>query len=181
MNLFLKYPERDFTVNELSKLSKTSYATTWRFIQELDRAGLIHTTLVGHSLACKLNQSSSFLREIKKVFEIEFSPHRLVSKEFVDKVKRVSGVKRVILFGSVARGTERLTSDIDIAVIIDKKEKNLESKVTSVADDILKKSKMTIVPFLVTTREILEDRQFGDQLKRGEVLYERVKRSRILA
>ena len=37
----------------------------------------------------------------------------------VDKIKCLEEVDGIILFGSVARGTERETSDIDIAVILD--------------------------------------------------------------
>lgn len=174
--LFLKYPAREFTVNELSKLSKISYATTWRFVQKLDMAGLILTKTVGHSLVCRLNESSPFLKEIKKIIEIEFSPHRLAVNDFVNRVKRLSGVKRIVLFGSVARRREKLISDIDIAVIINKKDKNLENVVTSVTDEILKKSRMKIIPLVMTDKEAGKDKQFTEELKKGEVLYERLKR-----
>lgn len=173
VELLLKYPKREFTVNELCKLSKVPYATTWRFVQKLDKSGIILTKIVGHSLVCKLNEASPFLKEIKKILKVEFSPHKLAVKEFVDKVRKISGVKKIVLFGSVARGREKLISDIDIAVIIDRKDKNLENIVTSVADEILKKSKMKIIPFVLTEKETGEDRQFAEELKNGEMLYER--------
>lgn len=109
VELLVKYPEREFTVNELSRLSGISYATAWRFAQRLDKAGIILTKTVGHSLVCRLNEASPFLKEIRKIFEIEFSPHRLALNDFIKKIKRISEVKKIVLFGSVARGMEKLT------------------------------------------------------------------------
>ncbi len=42
--------------------------------------------------------------------------------EFMNKVKRVKGILQIILFGSVARGEDKATSDIDIAIIHNLKE-----------------------------------------------------------
>jgi len=110
-----------------------------------------------------------------KISDIQFSPHRLVTKEFVKKIKKLSAVRRIVLFGSVAKRTEKLTSDIDILVVTDKRNKDLENAITSVADEILKKSRMKIIPFVMTDREAREDKQFADELRKGEILYERVK------
>lgn len=172
----MKYPKREFTVNELSRVSKVSYATTWRFVQKLDKSGLVFTKTVGHSLVCRLNEASPFLKEIKKILQIESSPHRLAVRDFVNKVKRIGRVSKIVLFGSVARKDEKLISDIDVLVIADKRNKKLENEITLTADRILKKSKMKIIPLVVTDKEAREDRQFEEELEKGEVLYERVKR-----
>lgn len=176
VELFLNYPRREFTVNELSRLSGIPYATTWRFIQKLDKSGIILTKVVGHSFICTLNKSSPFLKELKKIWGIEFSPQRLVVRDFVIKAGKMTGIKKIILFGSVARRNEKLISDIDIVVIADKVE-GLENRITLLADEILKKSKMKIIPLIMTVKEAEEDKQFAEGLKKGEVLYERTKRS----
>ncbi len=176
IELFLKYPKREFTVNELSKLSRISYATTWRFVQKLDKAGIILTKTVGHSVACILNEASPFLKEIRKILEIEFSPHRLAVKDFVNRIKRISVVKKIVLFGSVARRSEKLISDIDMLVITDKKNRELENKIASITDKILERSKMKIIPLVLTEKEVEEDKQFVEELRKGEIAYERIKR-----
>jgi predicted nucleotidyltransferase len=174
MELFLKYPRRKFTIREISGLAGGPYATTWRFIQKLDRAGLILTEKIGNSLSCTLNTQATFLKEVEKVLEIEVSPQRGAAREFTEKVKGVKGVLSVVLFGSVARGEEKLTSDIDVAVFVDKKRKKIEEKITGVAEEILEKSKMSIVPIILTRDEIQASEQFAREIERGVVLYERV-------
>jgi len=172
IELLLKYPEREFTVNELSRGAATPYATTWRLIQELDRSGLVSTRTIGHSTVCKLNKESPFLKEVKKVLEAKPTPQKAVIKDFVNKIKKVDGIKKVILFGSVARDKEKLTSDIDIAVVI-KKKGMIEKEVNEIVDEILQKSKMVIVPIFLTEKEIKENKQFEEEIKKGKVLYER--------
>jgi predicted nucleotidyltransferase len=43
-------------------------------------------------------------------------------KKYADIVKQTMPVKRIVLYGSYARGCEHLSSDIDVAVIVDKLE-----------------------------------------------------------
>lgn len=177
IELFLKYPKREFTVNELSKLSFTSYATTWRFIQILDKAGVIFTKSIGHSLVCKLNNDSPFLREIKKALELKPSPQKAVIEDFINKIKELEDVQKIVLFGSVSRGMEDLTSDIDIAIFVKCRNKKLEREINKISNDIIEKSKMKIVPLILTRRELKRSKQFAMELERGVVLYERVEGS----
>ncbi len=172
--LFLKYPHREFTINELSQLSKTSYATTWRFVQKLDKAGVIFTKIVGHSTVCKLNESSSFLKELERILS-KSTPQKAVVGEFVTQIKKVREVKKIILFGSVARDEEKPTSDIDIAIIVSKKNGKLNNIVSNVRDKILRDSRMLIVPIVLTDKELMENRQFEEEVRKGRILYERNK------
>lgn len=181
VGLLLKYPEREFTVNELSGLSGISYPTAWRFARKLDKSGVILTKTVGHSTVCRLNRGSPFLGEVRKALEIELSPHRLAAGGFAAKAKKIADVREIVLFGSVAKGTEKLTSDIDILLITDKKGEGIENKIMSLADKILTESRMRIVPIVLTEKEARESKQFAGELERGEVLYERAKRGRALA
>lgn len=176
VELFLKYPKREFTVNEMSKLSSTSYATTWRFIQMLDKAGVILTKTLGHSLICKLNSESPFLGDIKKALELKPSPQKAVIEDFISKIKKIKEVQRIVLFGSVSRGTEDLTSDIDIAIFVKRRNKKLELEINKISDSLIEKSRMKLVPLILTQRE-LKNKQFAMELERGTVSYERIERS----
>ena len=177
VKLLLDYPKREFTMNELSKLSGISYATVWRFVQKLDKAGIISTKVAGHSLECRLNESSPFIRELEKIFKAELSPQRLAVKKFTLGAKKINSIKKIILFGSVASGKEKLESDIDMAFIIDKKDKKTEAKIMEAAGIILEKFKLKIVPIIMTEKEFSENGHFKKEVMAGSVLYERRKRS----
>lgn len=175
MDIFLKYHDREFTINELTKLSGIPYSSNWRFIQKLNRAGVIEVKTIGHSSVCKLNKSSPFLKEIKKVLETKPTPQKTVIDSFVTRIKNLKQIKRMVLFGSVARDQEKLTSDIDIAIIVQKRNKKIEEKITEVVDNILERSRMVIIPIIMTEKELKENKQFEKEVNKGKVLYERDK------
>lgn len=176
IELLIKYPKREFTVNEISKITKLPYATTWRFIKEIDEAGLIFMKKIGNYNVCKLNKSSPFLREVVNALRLKPTPQRAILKEFVNRIGKIKEIEKIILFGSVARGKEKVRSDVDIALIVKRKGKELEEKVTNIADLILKKSKVKLIPLILTDKEIKENKQFARQIKQGVRLYERSKR-----
>lgn len=176
LETLFKYPEREFTMNELSKISNTSYATTWRFLQKAEKAGVVTCKKIGNSNSCKLNKNSPLIGEIKKLLEIKPSPHLAVIGELLKRVKRIRGIEKVILFGSVAKGEEKLSSDVDILLLVKEKTGKLEREVTDIADSVIRDSKIVIVPLILSFKELNENKQFRSELERGKVLYVRHKR-----
>ena len=60
-------------------------------------------------------------------------------KQYADIVRHTMRVKRILLYGSYARGCEHASSDIDVAVIVDNLEGNyldLSSKLFELVDKI---------------------------------------------
>ncbi|HDL15289.1 MAG TPA: hypothetical protein ENH28_03925 [Euryarchaeota archaeon] len=171
VKLLLEYPKRSFTIRELSRQAAAPYATVWRLINDLYSAGVVHLSRIGGSISCRLNTESPYLAEVEKILEIEASPHRLAANEFAEKSKNLPGIGRIIIFGSVARGEEKPESDVDIAVIVE--DKRAEEEINRIADGILNRSRIKIIPLVLTHEEAAENTQFKEELKRGEVLYER--------
>ena len=177
IKIFLDFPNRNFTPLELSKETKISYSTCWRYVQDLDKAGIINIEKIGEYNVCKLNKNSPLIGQLKKFLSLQLSPHMLAVKEFVKKVKGIKNIEKIILFGSVAEGKEKLGSDIDIAIFVDKMDKNIEDDITNISDKILERSNMKIIPMVLTENELKGNKQFTNELKKGVVLYERSKRS----
>ncbi len=177
IRMFLEFPNRNFTPLEISKETKISYSTCWRYVQDLDRGGIIHIEKIGEYNVCRLNKDSPLIGQLKKLLRLQLSPHVLAVKEFIRRVKGMKNIEKIILFGSVAEGKEKLGSDIDVAIFVDRKYNKIENEIINITDRILEKSKMKIIPMLLTKSELRENKQFADELKKGVVLYERNKRS----
>ncbi len=169
--LLLEYPSRSFTIRELARLSNRPYSTVWRFIEDLYSAGVVMKERIGQAVACKLNSSTPFLEEVKKVLDIRTSPHRLAAELFTKRAKELKGVRRIILFGSVARGEESLKSDVDLAVFID--DRKLEPRVASIASSTLDRTGIRVIPLIMSSGEELDGSEFREELDRGVVMYER--------
>ncbi len=176
IKLFLKYSKRNFTVREISRETMMPYATTWRYIQKLEQSGIIFIEKIGGYNVCKLNRNSPLIDKLKEFLDLELSPHRLAAKEFTEHAKKIKGIEQIILFGSVAKGEEKLTSDVDIALIA-KKDKRIENKIIVITKEILEKTQISIIPIILDKKEVKEKSQLAEELGKGEVLYERAKRS----
>lgn len=175
IKLFFRYPDRNFTILEMSKETRIPYATAWRYVLKLEQSGVVFIEKIGGYNVCRLNKSSPLVKQMTVFLELELSPHRLAVKEFTREAKKIKDVEKVILFGSVARGDEKLTSDADIALVC-KKEKNIENKIVDITALVLKKTRIKIVPILLTRKESKEKVQLTEELEKGEVLYERTER-----
>jgi len=168
LQLLLKYPKREFSMLELANESKTSYATTWRTVQELDKLGIILTKKIGNITVCRLNTKSPYISEVKKSLQI-MSPHRKAALLFAKNIKRLLYVKKVILFGSVAKGKEKPSSDVDIAVITTKKTE-MEKVINKLVSKILESTRIKIVPLLLTEKELKEKPDFKKEVEKGRIL-----------
>ena len=169
----MKFPDREFTILEFSKESKVPYATAWRAVQVLSQQGVILTKTIGKSTVCRLNTKSPLLKNIRQMLELELSPHRAALEEFVKKIRGVQAVKKIIVFGSVAKGLERPGSDVDVALIVNKKSAKLENQVNEIVDTVLKTARIKIIPIVFTPKELSKKGHFKREIEKGEILYER--------
>ncbi len=94
-----------------------------------------------------------------------------IIEEFTGKVKKLPGVKKVILYGSRARGDFQEWSDYDIVVLVSEKNKGIERRIDEIAWDINYKKLVSIVPIVCTETKFREDKY--------EPLYMNVKREGI--
>ena len=178
MKIFLDYPKRQLTPREVSIMTKISYTTVFRHIKDLENLGVINVTKLGAYNSCRLNEKSRVVPFFKDLLKEEFSSHIhhiLSLRRFVHYIRRIHSVDKIIVFGSVAKGTAKIKSDVDVAVIgnISEKEKN---RINNVINKILEDDRVTIVVVYMKSSELEKCTQFSKELKEGKILYERYKR-----
>lgn len=115
MEMFYEYPERAFTVREISKLTKIPRATVHKRITALKRQGLITK---------ETKAADSLLFKIKK---INYFTGEIIKSGLVDYLTEKLNPSCIILFGSFRKGDSAKESDIDFFVESNiKKEINLK-------------------------------------------------------
>lgn len=115
----LKFPERRFTINELAREAGVPFASAWRLVKKWEPAGIIETGRVGKSVTVKLHKSE-YLDLVVSLLKISVSPQLFTARALKEMLGKEKGVKEAYLFGSVARGEEKLSSDIDMALLVEK-------------------------------------------------------------
>ena len=166
-------PKRRFTVRELSIQARTSYATTWRTVEELRVLGALTAERVGTSQYLSVNEDSALLRDLERMRSLELSPHRAAAREFARRLANVPPVKKAVLFGSVAEGREAAGSDVDIAIVLSRRSKRAMDRIYTAVSEVQDRTGMKVVPMIVTPEELRSRGQLGDALRAGQVLYER--------
>jgi predicted nucleotidyltransferase len=91
-------------------------------------------------------------------------------KSFIEKLTSRVNIKKVYLFGSVARNDFNEGSDIDLAIIGDFKERFLDR-----SDKILEMTELPIEPLCYTEKEFEEMRRKGNpfvkEILKGKMLF----------
>ena len=173
LRVLLAAPPTGLTIRELALRSGVPYATTWRIVEDLRRLGVVGVMPVGPSRQVRVNEGSPLLDDLRRIAALEFAPHRQAARRFARLASRVQVVRKVILFGSVARGEETVGSDVDVAVVLDRRTRKALSDVTDLAVQVLDETGLVVVPVTATRRELARGGDLPKALASGEVLYER--------
>ena len=173
IEVLVSRPARRFTIRELSQEAKTPYSTTWRLVRDLDALGAVISERFGTSRVLSLNPQSPIVAELKCLSSLELAPHRLAARDFAQQLAGVPEVRQTILFGSVARRSETATSDVDIAIVIERKDDSVLRRISDIAEDVQDRTRMRIVPLFVRPAELKADTRIAKAIRSGEVLFER--------
>lgn len=173
LDLFLQHPDREFTTREAAAEAHTAYSTAWRAVRDLVALGLLSSKRAGYANVVSLRSKSPVLADLRRLRSIELSPHRRAAKRFADRLAEIPEVRTAILFGSVARGTEGIASDVDVAVVVDRITVSLTGQVRRLAEQVQDEAGLSIIPTLLRPTDLASGRQLARDLQKGETLYER--------
>ena len=173
IDVLISRPARRFTIRELSQEAKTAYSTTWRLVRDLDSLGVVISERFGTSRVLNLNPQSPIVTELKRLSSLELAPHRLAARDFAQQLTGVPEVRQAILFGSVAKRSEAATSDVDIAIVIERKDDSVLDRIDGIAEDVQDRTRMRIVPLFVSPSERKAETRIAKAIRSGEVLFER--------
>lgn len=129
IRLYFRNLQTNFTIHELSKRLGHSYSYIYKTVHQMVNQGLLRINKVGKAKVCSININSPNVINYLSIIsseEVKRIPETILNKlrELVSKVINAtnSNVHTVVLFGSYVKGKETSRSDIDLLVIVPKKE-----------------------------------------------------------
>jgi predicted nucleotidyltransferase len=150
LETLLKFPNRQFTINELATEAGVPFASAWRLVRRWEPAGIIETGRVGKSVTVKLHKSE-YLDTLVSLLRISVSPQAFTARALGDMLAKKKGVREAYLFGSVARGEEKLTSDIDVALLAEK-----DFDANHLVFDVYERYGTKVMPLLFSNKKELD-------------------------
>ncbi|PSG99098.1 MAG: hypothetical protein BRC29_03150 [Nanohaloarchaea archaeon SW_7_43_1] len=117
-------PSYGFTIKKLSERVSGSYGSVRSFVHNLDEWSAVDMEKKGNSLIIKYNEENAYAGLIKKLLRTQSEAMEKQAREYAGHLKkedeRTDGlIQSIILYGSVARGTAEIGSDIDLLVLVD--------------------------------------------------------------
>lgn len=114
LGLLFGQPDRSFYSNEIAKLAETGRGALQRELERMTASGLITMTVIGRQKHYQANKNSFIYQELRSIVLKTFG--------LADVLRRalsgyVDTIRYAFIYGSVAKGTDTATSDIDVMVV----------------------------------------------------------------
>ena len=109
-------PDRSYYTNEIVRYADAGIGTVQRELQRLESAGLITAKKIGNQKHYQANRAAAIFEELRNIV-IKTVGLADVLREAVLPLQEQ--VDLAFIFGSIAQGKERITSDIDVMLIGD--------------------------------------------------------------
>ncbi len=114
LNLFIKEPEKQFHVRQISKLFNKSPSTISKYLKELEKKQILKSEKRLNHLLFRANIENEKFKQLK----LNYNLNLLHDSGFIDYlIKEFNYPKAIILFGSFARAENTSASDIDLLIL----------------------------------------------------------------
>lgn len=110
----LLQPERWWYLSELARFVRTTPSSLQRELSSLVQAGILETRVEGRRVYFRAERRSPIFNDLSNLLE-KTSGVAATLREAL--APHTDGIKSAFLYGSVARGEERATSDVDLMLI----------------------------------------------------------------
>jgi len=155
---FLLTHEASMSEREIASILKVSHMSINRTMRELVNLNFVNFITVGKAHLWKVNQKSYAYKVlsalIKGASEIKDPVEDLKKMLLKGLPKKL--IKRVVLFGSITKGIEKVNSDIDIFILVKDKQdkKKLEPSIEVLSNRCFDAYGNRLVPYILTEQEM---------------------------
>lgn len=127
-NLYAKHYNNTFTFSDVTEFTKTPQAAKVALTRMRRAAILYDFDRVGRRRLYRLGEPDVLLLSISNIIQnpgraLRGRYGRLVGLISVELIRRVEGIRSIVLYGSMARGVARRDSDIDILTLMESEER----------------------------------------------------------
>jgi predicted nucleotidyltransferase len=116
LGLLFGQPDRSFYSTEVMKRAGTGSGAAQRALAKLEHSGLVNVSRVGHQKHYQANSTSPLFHELHGIVLKTVGLAEPLRRALAP---RASEITAAFVYGSIAKGTDRSQSDIDLMVLSD--------------------------------------------------------------
>ncbi len=171
--------EAPMSEREMASILKISHMSINRTMRELLEYNLVNFATAGRAHLWRLNRKSYAFNALSSLIECADRIREPLEdlKKTIRTNLRGTPAERAVLFGSIAAGSEKANSDIDLFIQV--KDAAAREKMELAADKLsalcLEKYGNVLSPYILTRREIdnKKDLNVISEIKKGDEIYRR--------
>lgn len=114
LGLLFGHPDKSFYSKEIFRFAGIGIGTVHRELDKLSTVGLLTIEHIGNQKHYRANEKSPIFEELKGIVQKTFGLADVLRKVLADHRDEIS---LAFIYGSVAKGTDRASSDIDVLII----------------------------------------------------------------
>ncbi len=165
LKVLFRYPRKKFSGREIARLSGASPSRASEILELFWKNGMAHRLKIGNTYEWSLNQESILSKKISDFIDLDEKIYQDLKSRIRKALDKENNVIRVILYGSVTKGTEKHNSDIDLFILV-KNEKDKEA-----IAEAINTLNFSLIPFYGNVISALTYSQKEWHLKKeGEIL-----------
>lgn len=174
---FLLRHQASMSEREIASVLKVSHMSVNRTLQELAEANFVHYLTVGKAHLWQVNRRSFAYKVLHQwVDNLEKSPDPLEElKQVILKYLPRGLIKRIVLFGSVAKASEEPQSDIDVFLLVSDTydKESLDRAIEKLSNECLEVFGNRLSPYILTERQYKQKRDLDiiAQIEQGIQIY----------
>ena len=150
-----RHTGKEFTIRELADFIKVSHTGVRKALDDLYEMNAVTLKAIGNSHTVTINSHSHLTPLMDTIFHYEDQTLSQLEATIRESLCDKDHIKRVSLFGSVARMEEEPRSDIDLLILTDDKERT-EETVSQLQSEISRRFGNPIAPHILTPGEAKE-------------------------
>lgn len=157
---FLLNHEASMSEREIASILSISHMSINRTMRELAEMNFVSYTVIGKAHLWKVNRKSFVYKAMKRFMDaLKVMPDSLFElKRLIMRDLSESLVKRVVLFGSIAKNSENPDSDIDLFILVrnTRDQNNLEKSIEKLTNACLEIFGNRLAPYILTEKQYKE-------------------------
>ncbi len=116
LSLLFGNPDKSFYTNEIVRFAGVGIGTVQRELGKLSKVGLLSIKKIGNQKHFQANRESPIFEELRGIVQKTFGLSDVLRSSLSDHRKKI---KLAFIYGSIAKGTDKAGSDIDVMIVSD--------------------------------------------------------------
>lgn len=158
LRTLFRYPTKEFNENELARVSKVGQKTVNRAMPKYVGNGIVSVRTIGRANVYTLNSKHYVAEQLKSLFQVEEGAKLELKRMLKEAFRMDETVVSLAIFGSIAKGREGPTSDIDVFILTRDKE-GTKKRLQKVMEAVMRRFGNVISEYILTPHEFEEKRR----------------------